>query len=76
MLCFDFCLVLFLFLFVLSLYIEIFYYEICLEAKKMVEKMWDTSRKIAFLEHNQTLENIFPSNQTLEIFFFTENIFT
>ena len=30
--CFDF-------FFVLSSYIEIFYYEICLEAKKMVEKM-------------------------------------
>ena len=28
------------FLFRLSLYIEIFYYEICLEAKKMVKKIW------------------------------------
>ena len=79
MFCFDFCLILFWFLFVLSLYIEIFYYEICLEAKKMVEKMWETSRKIAFSEHNQTLENIFQSifwNATkhLKIFSFPENI--
>ena len=51
--------VLFWFLFLLSLYIKIFYYKICLEAKKMVEKMWETSRKITFLECNQTLENIF-----------------
>ena len=51
--------VLFWFLFLLSLYIEIFYYEICLEAKKLVEKIWETSRKITFLECNQTLENIF-----------------
>ena len=28
----------------LSIYIEIFYYKICLEA----EKMWETNRKIAF----------------------------
>ena len=56
MFCSNFCLVLFWFLFVLSLYIEIFYYEICLEVEKMVEKMWETSRKIEFLEHNQTLE--------------------
>ena len=42
---FYFCLVLFWFLFVWSLYIEIFYYEICLEVEKMVEKMWETSRK-------------------------------
>ena len=35
----------------LSLYIEIFYYKICLEA----EKMWETSRKIAFSACNQTL---------------------
>ena len=47
--------VLFWFLFHLSLYIEIFYYEICLEA----EKMWKINRKITFLECNQTLENIF-----------------
>ena len=40
--------VLFWFLFHLSLYIEIFYYEICLETEKMVEKMWKTSRKITF----------------------------
>ena len=39
----------------LSLFIEIFYYKICLEA----EKMWETNRKIAFLECNKTLENIF-----------------
>ena len=51
--------VLFWFLFHLSLYIEIFYYEICLETEKMVEKMWKTSRKITFSECNQTLENIF-----------------
>ena len=51
--------VLFWFLFRLSLYIEIFYYEICLETEKMVEKMWKTSRKITFSECNQTLENIF-----------------
>ena len=56
-----FCLVLFWFLFVLSLYIEIFYYEICLETEKIVEKMWETSKKIAFSKHNQTLENIFQS---------------
>ena len=81
MFCSDFCLVLFWFLFVLSLYIEIFYYEIFLEAEKMVEKMWETSRKIAFSEYNQTLENIFQSifwNATkhLKIFSFLENIFT
>ena len=78
MFCFDFCLVLFWFLFVLSSYIEIFYYEICLESEKMVEKMWETSRKITFSEHNQTLENIFQSifwNATkhLKIFSFPEN---
>ena len=59
MFCSDFCLVLFWFLFVLSLYIEIFNYEICLEVEKMVEKIWEISRKIVFLEHNQTLKNIF-----------------
>ena len=77
MFCFDFCLVLFWFLFVLSLYIEIFYYEIFLET----EKMWEISRKIEFSEYNQTLENIFQNifwNATkyLKIFSFFENIFT
>ena len=43
----------------LSLYIEIFYYKICLVAEKMGEKMWESSRKIEFLECNQTHENIF-----------------
>ena len=43
----------------LSLYIEIFYYKICLVAEKMGEKMWESSRKIAFSECNQTQENIF-----------------
>ena len=81
MFCSDFWLVLFWFLFVLSLYIESFYYEICLETEKMVEKMWETSRKITFSKHNQTLENIFQSifwNATkhLKIFSFSENIFT
>ena len=38
MFCFDFCLVLFQFLFVLSLYIEIFYYKTYLEAEKMTKK--------------------------------------
>ena len=51
--------VLFCFLFLLSLYIEIFYHEICLEAEKIAEKMWEISRKITFSECNQTLENIF-----------------
>ena len=81
MFCSDFCLVLFWFLFVLSLYIEIFYYEICLEAEKMVEKMWEICKKIAFSEYNQTLENIFQNifwNATkyLKIFSFFKNIFT
>ena len=52
MFCSHFCLVLFWFLFVLRLYIEIFYYETCLEAEKMVEKMWEISRKIVFSKHN------------------------
>ena len=43
----------------LSLYIENFYYKICLVAKKMNEKMWETSKEIAFSECNQTHENIF-----------------
>ena len=34
--CFDFCFFIFVFL---SLYIEIFYYKICLVAEKMGEKM-------------------------------------
>ena len=60
-----------------SLYIEIFYYKICLE----VEKMWETSRKIAFSACNQTLENIFQINfqnatKHLKIFSFPKNIFT
>ena len=42
----------------LSLYIEIFYYKICLE----VEKMWEKCRKIAFSECYQTPENIFQCN--------------
>ena len=65
----------------LSLLIEIFYYKICLEAEKMTDKMWGTSRKIAFLECNQTLENIFQNNfhnaaKHLKIFLFPKNIFT
>ena len=49
--------------------------KICLEAKKM----WETSRKIAFSERNQTLENIFQSifwNATkhFKIFSFPKNI--
>ena len=48
--------VLFWFLFLLSLYIVIFYYKICLVAEKMAEKMWEISRKIAFSECNQTPE--------------------
>ena len=61
----------------LRLYIEIFYYKICLEA----EKMWETSRKIAFLECNQTPENTFQNNfhntaKHLKIFFFPKNVFT
>ena len=61
----------------LSLYIEIFYYKICLEA----EKMWKTSIKIAFSECNQTPENIFQNNfhnavKHLKIFSFPKNIFT
>ena len=61
----------------LSIYIEIFYYKICLEA----EKMWETSRKIAFSECNQTPENIFQNNfhnvaKHLKIFSFPKNIFT
>ena len=43
----------------LRLYIEIFYYKICLVAEKINEKMWKSSRKIAFSECNQTHENIF-----------------
>ena len=40
--------------------IEIFYYEICcLEAEKIIEKMWEISRKMTFSKSNQTLENIF-----------------
>ena len=50
--CVDFC-------FFKSLHIAIFYDKICLDAEKMVKKMWETSRKIAFLEYNQTHENIF-----------------
>ena len=50
--CVDFC-------FFKSLHIAIFYYKICLDAEKMAKKMWETSRKIAFLEYNQTHENIF-----------------
>ena len=42
----------------LSLYIEIFYYKICLLAEKMGGKMWESSRKITFSECNQTHENI------------------
>ena len=58
----------------LSLYIEIFYYKICLE----VEKMWETSRKIAFSECNQTSENIFQNNfhnaaKHLKIFYMLPN---
>ena len=49
--CFDFVF--------LSLYIEIFYYKICLITEKVGEKMWESSRKIAFSEYNQTHENIF-----------------
>ena len=67
----------FLIIFSLSLYIEIFYYKIFLEA----EKMWETSRKIAFSECNQTPENIFQNNfhnvaKHLKIFSFPKNIFT
>ena len=67
-----------------SLYIEIFYYKICLEAKKM----WETSRKIAFSacnqKHfpnqfskcNQTLENIFLSQKFFHLkIFYTWKIF-
>ena len=74
----------FVFIFVsLSLYIEIFYYKICLEA----EKMWETSRKIVFSECNQTPKNIFQNNfhnvaKHLKIFsfpkvkiFYTQEIF-
>ena len=50
--------VVFIFVF-LSLYIEIFYYKICLVVEKMGEKMWERSRKMAFSECNQTHENIF-----------------
>ena len=50
--------VVFIFVF-LSLYIEIFYYKICLVAEKMGEKMWESSRKMAFSECNQTHKNIF-----------------
>ena len=46
----------------LSIFIEVFYYKMCLEVEKMVEKMWETSSKIAFLECNQTSENIFQNN--------------
>ena len=56
----------------LSLYIEIFYYKICLEA----EKMWETSRKIAFSACNQTLENIFLSQKYFHLkIFYTRKIF-
>ena len=60
----------------LSLCIEIFYYKICLKA----EKMWKTSRKRAFLECNQTPENIFQKqfpkcNQTLENIFLSQKYF-
>ena len=65
----------------LCLFIEVFYYEICLEAEKMAEKMWGTSRKIVFLECNKTPENIFQNNfhnvaKHLKIFSFPKNIFT
>ena len=65
----------------LRLYIEIFYYKICLEAEKITEKMWETSRKIAFLECNQTPKNTFQNNfhntaKHLKIFFFPKNVFT
>ena len=50
--------VVFIFVF-LSLYIEIFYYKICLVDEKMGEKMWESSRKMAFSECNQTHKNIF-----------------
>ena len=43
----------------LSLYIEIFYYKICLVAEKIGEKIWESSRKITFSKCNQTQENIF-----------------
>ena len=33
-----------------------FWYKICLEVEKMVEKMWKICRKIAFSEYYQTLE--------------------
>ena len=41
---------LFWFLDVLSVYIEIFYNKIGLDAEKMAEKMWKIYRKIAILE--------------------------
>ena len=37
----------------------IFWYKICLEVKKMVEKMWKICKKIAFSECYQTLEIVF-----------------
>ena len=65
----------------LSLFIEIFYYKIYLEAKKIAEKIWGTSRKIAFLEYNKIPVNIFQNNfhnavKHLKIFSFPQNIFT
>ena len=50
---------LFWFLVVLNVYFEIFYNKICLDAKKIVEKMWKICRKIAFLECYQTSKIVF-----------------
>ena len=49
----------FWFLVVLSIYFEIFWYNICLEVEKMTEKLWKICRKIAFSKCYQTLEIVF-----------------
>ena len=64
----------------LTLYIEILYYKICLEAE-VYEKLLEKRKKKAFSECNKTLEYIFQSNfqnttKHLKIFHFSKNIFT
>ena len=50
---------LFWFLVVFNVYFEIFYNKICLDAKKIAEKMWKICKKIAFLECYQTPKIVF-----------------
>ena len=70
--------VFFWFLFLLSLYIEIFLYKICLGVEKMDEKMWKICKKIAFFRMLTNTKNCFLNyfplqNQTLEFYFPYEN---